>query len=257
MFSRNKLILAVLAVTLVAGLVACGRDADAGGGGPQPVVSTSAVQAGSEPLSHTINVSGIGTASARPDVANIQLGVETVNTDANVAVTQNTERMTAVMDVLREMNIEDKDIQTVQYSMWIEQPYNDKGEPSGDPRYHVVNQVNVRLYDLTKMGEVLNETLAAGANTASNISFGVADPTALQKEARDKAIADAKAKAEQLAAGLGAKVGSLRQVSESGGYVPAPSPMEGYGIGGGGAVPVSGGEFSVTIQIQVIFDIAE
>jgi uncharacterized protein YggE len=258
MFTRNRLILAALAGLLIVSLVACGQQADAGGGA-QPGVSTSALQTNGQPMPRTISVNGIGTASARPDVVNVQIGVETVNTDAGLAVTQNTERMTAVMDVLSDLAVEDKDVQTVQYSMWIEQPYNDKGEPAGEPRYHVVNQVNVRLHDLTKLGDLLSETLAAGANTVSNISFSVADPTALQKQARDQAIANAKAKAEQLATGLGANVGSLRQVSEYGGIItPPPAPMaEGYGIGGGGAVPVSGGEFSVTVEIQVVFDVAD
>jgi len=257
MFTRNKLILTVLAGLLVVGLVACGKEAAAGGGSQPGVSTTSALQANEQPMARTISISGSGTASARPDVAYVQLGVETVNTDASVAVTQNTERMTAVMDVLNTMGIEEKDVQTVQYSMWIEQPYDDKGQPSGDPRYHVVNQVNVRLHDLTKMGALLKETLAAGANTVNSISFGVADPTTLQKEARDKAIANARAKAEQLATGLGAKVGSLRQVSEYGGVITPAPYAESYGIGGGGGVPVSGGEFSVTVEIQVVFDIAE
>jgi hypothetical protein len=86
----------------------------------------------------------------------------------------------------------------------------------------------------------------------------VADPTELERQARDKAIADARAKAEQLAAGLGAKLGPVRQVSEYGGVVKVvEAPVAERALAAGAPVPVSGGEFSVTVQIQVVFDIAE
>jgi uncharacterized protein YggE len=258
MLTRNRIIFMALVGLLVIGLVSCGREATAGGG-PQPAVSTSLLQGEAESLPRTISINGSGIASARPDVASVQLGVETVNTDPSLAVNQNTERMTAVMDALTALGVEDKDVMTIQYSMWIEQPYDDKGQPSGEPRYHVVNQVSVKLHDPTKIGEVLDKTLAAGANMVNSISFSVADPTELKRQAREAATADAKAKAEQLAAGLGAELGSLHQASEySSGPVPfVEAPMEGYGIGGGGPVPVSGGEFSVKVEVQVVFDIAE
>jgi hypothetical protein len=144
--------------------------------------------------------------------------------------------------------------------MWIEQVVDREGQPTGESRYHVVNQVRVRLRDLTKTGELLQKALEAGANNVGGVSFSVADPKALQQEARDQAIADAQAKASQLAAGLGAQLGRLRQVSEYGGVIAPSVPVEAYAEGlrgGGGPVPVSGGEFSVTVEIQVVFDIAE
>jgi uncharacterized protein YggE len=81
------------------------------------------------------------------------------------------------------------------------------------------------MRDLSKTGELLQEALEAGANNVGGISFSVADPKALQQKARDQAIADAQAKAEQLAAGLGAQLGPLRQVSEYGGIVVPSAPV--------------------------------
>jgi len=254
--TRKMLILAALAGLLAVALVGCG-EATTAGGGPQAKPLTSALQSEVEPMPRTISVNGIGMASARPDVAEIQLGVETIKTDASLAISENTERMTAVMGALKEMNIEDKDVQTVNYSMWIEEVYDQEGKPTGEIRYHVVNQVRIKLRDLTKTGEVLQKALEAGANNVGGISFSVADSVALQREARDQAIANAQAKAEQLAAGLGAHVGPLRQVSEFGGVVVPFEARMAEGVGGGGAVPVSGGEFSITVEIQVVFDIAD
>jgi len=260
--NRNTLFFVSLAGLLAAALVGCGEAATAGAGpqpvGPQAAPPITPLQAGGEPTPRTISVNGIGTATAQPDLAEIQLGVEVVNADAGLAISENTERMTAVMDVLKEMGVEEKDIQTVKYSMWIEEMRDREGQPTGETRYHVVNQVRIRIRDLSKTGEVLQKALEAGANNVGGISFGVSDPAALQREARDQAIADARAKAEQLATGLDARLGPVRQVSEFGGVVtPKLAPMAERAMAAGGPVPVSGGEFSVTVQIQVVFDIAE
>ena len=256
MSTRKRILFIALIGLLVASLAGCAGEASAGGG-PQPVASTSALGANTETTPRTVSVNGLGMASARPDVADIQLGVETIDADAGLAVNENTERMTAVMDAIKAMGVEDKDVQTVQYSMWIEQQYDKQGEPTGENRYHVVNQVRIRVRELDKVGQLLQKALEVGANTVNGVSFSVADPTALQEKARQLAIANAKTKADQLAAGLGAKLGALRQVSEFGGLVAPVAPVWQEGIGGGGPVPMSGGEFSVTVEIQVIFDLAE
>ena len=226
------------------------------GGGQALAVRSSDV----ETLPRTISVNGSGTVTARPDIAYVTLGVQAINPDADKAVTENTERMSAVMSALKEMNIEDKDIQTTNYSMWLEEERDKDGNLTGVSRYHVSNEVRIKVRDLAKVGQLLQQTLKAGANSVGGISFSVDDPSALRKEARDKAIADARAKAEQLATGLGAKVGKVHQVSEYGNYEPdvrSATKLESYGVGGGGEVPVSGGELSVNVQIQVSFDIAD
>jgi uncharacterized protein len=211
----------IVALVAVLSIVAFGCKAPVkAGGGPQttaPVVAplvTSAGNVAAEQL-RTVSVNGTGTASARPDVAYLQFGVEAINVDAAVAINKNTESMSAVMAAITELKVEDKDVQTVNYSMWIEQQQDDKGKPVGEPRYHVVNTVRVRLRDLAKTGTLLQKVLKAGANSVGGISFSVAEPGALEREARDKAIADAKAKAEQLITGLGKKLGGVRMVSES------------------------------------------
>jgi hypothetical protein len=258
---RRTLLIIVTVVILATLFVGCRQVANAGGGGGSASSGqVTALQSGAEPAAHTVSVNGIGVASAQPDVALIQVGVESINTDAGRAVQENTTSMTGVMDVLKTLDVQEKDIQTVNYTMWIEQVYDREGQPTGEIRYHVVNQVQIRLRDLTKTGELMQKALEAGANNVGGITFTVADPEALQREAREKAIANARAKAEQLASGLGVQLGSLRQVSEYGGlFTPVPQAVmvEGGVGGGGGPVPVSGGEFSVSVEIQVAFDIAE
>jgi uncharacterized protein len=216
-----------------------------------------AVVSNSDTLPATISVNGVGTASATPDVAYVQLGVEAINTDPAAAVKENTDKMTAVLAALQAQGIAAEDIQTVNYDMTLEQVVDQDGKPSGEIRYHISNVVRVKVTDLSKVGSVLSAALEAGANTVSGIEFSVLDPVALQTQARDKAIADAQAKATQLASGFGAKLGPIHNVNEfSGPVAPSPRFAASAAVTGNGEVPVSPGQFTVTIEVQATYDIA-
>jgi uncharacterized protein YggE len=257
--SKHRTTTLVTAAMLLASIVAgCSETAQAGGGGQVEARTSASDIAGSGITAYTIVVSGSGMASGRPDVANVQLGVESIHADAGEAVDDNTRRMQTVMQSIRELDLEDEDIQTVNYNMWVEDIFDREGNPTNERRYHVVNQVTIRLRDLDRMGKLLESALAAGANSVGGISFGVSDPGALQQEARDRALGDAKAKAEQMAGALGASLGKIRYVGDTSG-LPAPGPVfaaEVRGVGGGGEVPIAAGQFEVAVNIQVIFDIS-
>ena len=253
---RKRNLLLFVAVTVLGLLVGCGSRATVAGSGVQSALP--AVSGGAE-MPYTITVNGTGVASAVPDVADIQLGVESTDRDAAEAISSNTMSMNAVMAAIKELGIEDKDIQTLSYNMWVEQVYDRDGMPTDEMRYHVSNQITVRLRMLDEAGKLLEEALKAGANNVGGITFGVDDTSALESEAREKAIADAEAKAEELAAGFEVRVGKVHQVSEyTSGYDPSPSSMlMRDGLGGGGEVPISGGSFNVSVDVQVIFDIEQ
>ena len=241
-------------------LFGCSKAVEAGGGDQTTqMLGVSSQSSGGASDLPGIYVSGTGTATAQPDLALISLGVETVSGEPGQAVDENTSRMNAVMDVLTGMQIEAKDLETISYNVWVEQVMDKDGMPADQMRYHAVNLVRVRLHDLSRTGELLTKALEAGANTVQGITFAVADSSSLEREARDLAIANAKAKAEQYATGLGAKLGALRQVSEIPGVIAFPSrslSAYGGGMGGGGDVSVSAGELSVSVQIEVVFDLA-
>lgn len=212
-------------------------------------------QSSGESFPRTISVNGSGMAGAAPDVAYITLGVETINPDPALVVDESTTKMEAVLTALKDLGIAEADIQTVNYSLWIEQVVDRNGVPTGESRYHLVHQVRVKVADLAKTGQVLQAALKAGANTVAGVEFTVADPTALQQQAREKAMASARAKAEQLAAGFGVKLGAVRSINEFTGAPPVPVAFS-EGVGGGG-VPVQGGTLNVTVEVQVTFDIAD
>ncbi len=244
------------ALALIAALVVGCAVPAAAGGGPT-AANTAALLAAqqTEALPRTISVNGSGVASAAPDVAYVSLGVETVNADPAQAVADNNTKMTAVMEAIKALGIAETDIQTVNYTMWIEQVVDGDGVPTGETKYHVSNQIRVKIIDFDQTGEALQSALAAGANTVAGVEFAISDPSALQQQARDKAMAAAQTKAEQLASGFKVTLGPVRNVNEFSGVVqPAALAM---GIGGGESAPISGGSFSVTVEVQVVYDIAD
>lgn len=205
----------------------------------------------------TISVNGSGNVSASPDVVDIQLGVETVSDDPAEAVSENTTRMNAVMGVLKDFEIDPGHVQTVYYNMWVEAVMGEDYQPTGEQRYHVTNQINIRSKDLTTTGALIQEAIGAGATTIAGVTFGIEDTATLEQTAMDKAIEDAKIKAERMAEQMGVALGDVRSVMQGGAYYP-PVPYYGEkgGMGGGGAaVPISEGQFSVTVQVQVVYEL--
>ncbi len=171
----------------------------------------------------TLTVSGTGKVFITPDIAYITIGVHTEGLEAEVAVIDNNKQAQEVIDTLKDMGVEDKDIQTTNFSIYPRQEYDTNGKPTGELTYVVDNSVFVTIRDLEMVGEVLDQVVSAGANQISGIQFDVADRTASQSEARKAAVADARAKAEELAAAAGVKLGAVQTISEytSGG----PTPM--------------------------------
>ncbi len=240
--ARVSLAIAILALAAVIGSVA--------------VVGASSDEAASSEAPRTLTVNGDGVASAAPDIADIELGVETIDEDPTVAIDDNTTAMDSVIEALIDLEIAEDDIQTRSFNMWVEQIYDEDG-PTGDFRYHVVNQITVRVRDIDMTGDVLGAALAAGANNVRGISFGVEDTQALEEAARDAAVDNAVAKAEQLAERLGVTVGSPRHVAEiSGGFPQQVRVERAVALESGGAsVPVSPGDFTIRVSVNIVFDI--
>jgi uncharacterized protein YggE len=203
----------------------------------------------------------MGRASGAPDVAHINVGVETESAAVQQAVADNKAKMTKLLDALKSLEIADKDIQTSNYGVFTErQPVpGPEGKDGGGPTtYHVNNQVSVTVRDVSKLGDVLDKVVAAGANNVYGVSFSVDDTSKLQADARAKAIADAKERAESLAKLTGATLGEVVSVSE---VIGGPGPVfdssrmsAAVGLGGGGA-PIQPGELEVNTSVQVTYAI--
>lgn len=250
----DRRILALGSLLVIAALVVSG--CAAAQAAPAPAQAAAPQQGGGTDAGpRLLSVNGVGTAAATPDIAYVELGVDVKSSSASEAVAESTDRMSKVMEALAELEVEEKDIRTVAYNMWVEEERDREGNPTGERTYHVVHRVRVTVRALEQVGTLLEKALEAGANTVGGIQFAVEDPTALQQEAREKAIANAKDKAQQLADGLGVSLGepyTINEYSAVGPVVEKAVLMEARAAAGGaGPVPVSPGELTVTVELSV------
>lgn len=217
----------------------------------------------SQYLTNTITVVGSGDAQGAPDVAYLQLGIDVVASDPGAAIKEANAVMDKVQAAVKQAGVADEDMQTANFNVYPEDVYDPTtGQPTGQRRYHVNNFLNVKIKDVSKVGDVIDGGLNSGATNVSSLYFGVDDTAELEKEARGKAIEDAKSRAQQLADGLGVKLGPAIIVNESIGYPgPIPYAYDGRmaGLGGGpveaAAAPISPGQMTVTMQVSVTFTI--
>jgi uncharacterized protein YggE len=206
----------------------------------------------------TIMVSGSGTACAEPDVADITFGVDISRDDPGDAVDDAAVMMQSAMDAAAGLGVDPADLETTSYSMWVEQEYDYQTyEYTGRLLYHVTHYASADVRDLDTVGEVLSALVSAGANTISGVSFVYEDESALRDRARELAVADARRIADLLAAQLGVHLGSPISVSEWVDYYPMSRASTGW-LGGDACTevpPVSGGAFSITLNVQVSYSI--
>jgi len=188
-------------------------------------VAPGAARAGEAPFQRTLRVNGHGEAHVAPDIARVQIGVTTEAATAQEALSQNTRQMNELVARVKELGIASKDLGTSGFS--IGPRYARDGHSIVG--YQVSNGVTVTIRDIAKAGPLLDKVVSAGANQVSGISFDVSDSTALLTEARKQAVADAHAKAAELAAGTGTKLGPVLTIEEGGGG-PIPRPMRGLQV---------------------------
>ena len=203
-------------------------------------------------MSDRIDVSGTGTAQARPDRLVARLGAEGVGADVATALAAGESAARAMAEAARSAGVVDGDLRTEDMS--VGQHHDQQGQPSG---YRAWLGLTVTLRDVGGSGAVLGDVLAAGGDAARllGVSLAVSDPSTALEEARAGAVADARAQAKHLAALAGRELGAVRRIStvaEPG--MPRPIAMAAKGVRAA-AMPVEAGEASVTVSLQVRFDL--
>lgn len=235
-----------LSVFLLIGLLAALSAGCAAGG---PTGSVTAQSAGQR----TVTVIGTGEVSLMPDIAYVSLGVESTAANVDEAKSEVDSRMASLLEALQASGIEEKDVQTVSYDIYVERsPREGIMEAAGGELYHVSNMVHVKVRDINRIGAVIDAAVEAGANQVYGISFSVEDESRWQAEARARAMEDARSRAEHLAQLADAELGDVISVSEVIGGSPVGVRMD-YAESALGGANIQLGELTLSLQIQVVF----
>ncbi len=210
-----------------------------------------------------INVSATGDASIAPDLAYLTLAVMRENATAREALTANNTAMAEVLAAMKAFGIAEKDLQTSGFSINPIYVYPNADQPQTPPKitgYQVSNSLSVRVRDLAKLGEVLDEAVTLGVNSGGNVTFGNDDPGAAIKQARIEAMKEAVDKAKTLTEAAGAKLGKIIAINESSNQ-PQPMAMMQARMEMDAAapksVPMAAGESSYSVNVNVSFEIVQ
>lgn len=216
------------------------------------------VPLGSQPTG--IWVTGEGEVTVTPDLAILSLGVQAQADTVARAQSEVSTAMGAVISELNARGIENKDIQTQYFSINPTLRYDPQTGEEELTGYRVTNTVTVKVRNVENTGTIIDAVAAAGGNyiIINSIEFTVDDPTPYREEARDKALADAREKAEQIADSTDVSLGKPTYINETTSFTPYIKDLAGQGI----SVPapevsssISPGEATVTVTIQIAYSI--
>ncbi len=196
-----------------------------------------------------ITVTGRAEAKAVPDVATLSIGVETEASTPGEALADNAGRMTAVMERLKGAGIEARDLGTSQLGIWP--IYAERQQPRRTIGYRASNQLAVTIRDIDRLGEILDQAVADGANAVNGPAFGVDDPEPLLQAARDAAVRDAIAKAERYATTAGVELGEVISMDEVGGSPVLPRQMRAEAMAA--STPIAPGETTISASVTMTF----
>ncbi|HUF40228.1 MAG TPA: SIMPL domain-containing protein [Anaerolineales bacterium] len=259
MFAKSKpiiFLLAAAALVLSAYGVMVAQARGSGGALAAPQAQTT------QPATRTLSVSGSGQVQLAPDIAYVTIGVHTQDVDAQVAVDENTAQVEALIDALVASGVARADLQTTNFNIYSWEDYSlpvDSESQKPPIVYSVDNSVYVTVRDLDGLGDLLSTAIDAGANNIWGIQFDVTDKSEATSQAREAAVAAARAQAEELAGFAGVELGQIVSISSYGGGYPIPFAQ---GMGGSGvaaeaaaSVPVSPGQITVSVEVSIVFEI--
>ena len=205
----------------------------------------------------TISVSGFGEASGKPDMILIQLGVNVVADQVGEAMQESNQVMDEITQALLGVGIAEEDLQTTNFNVWPEDKYDPMtGQSTGERVFHVDSTLQVKVRDIDQAPSVIETAVEKGANNIYGLTYDIDDKSTLEAEARSKAMVDAEVRAKQLAAEIGVTLGDPILVSEgtSGGTIYPVAYERAVGMGGG--PPISAGQLTVSLQVNITYAIS-
>lgn len=218
-----------------------------------------------QPYARTVTVTAEGKVSAKPDLARVTLAVVSEKPTVKAATEDSNAKMNKIIDAVKALNIDPKDITTSGYNLspTYKYPQNESPQITG---YTLRQELTVKVRKLEIVDQVLDTATRAGANEVGQLSFDIDDTGPLKNDAREKAFAKAKEKAEQMANAAGVNLGRVVTFSESFNDYPMPYANFSYaekaidgGRGMGGVVApspaIEPGSKELTVNVSVTYEI--
>jgi uncharacterized protein len=240
-----------------------GDGGNASGGTPaaaaapvEATASTAGTGDTATPSTAGITVTGVGTVLGRPDTMTVTIGVNVIRPTVSEATAEATASATALFDALEAAGVAEQDIQTQNYSISPQYRY-DEGSTPVLTGYQVSNTVLAKIRDVDAAGSVIDAAVAAGGDSSivQGIGFAVEDDTERLAEARAKAFADARAKAEQLAELAGVELGQVLRMAETLGGASPVFGIENMAADSASRTPIQPGEVTSEVRVDVVFAI--
>lgn len=203
----------------IAALMLCAATFPAAAVQAQPAAAITQAIAGTR-----LDINATGEVTRVPDLAIISAGVVTRASKASAALQQAATRMDRVRAALKRAGVADRDIQTSNINLNPEYSYENNQAPRLTG-YSATNQLSVRFRDIGNAGAILDALVAEGANQINGPTLTIDKPEAALDEARSRAVASGRARAELYARALGLRIVRVVSVSESGGNYAPPPPM--------------------------------
>jgi len=202
-----------------------------------------------------LDISATGEVTRVPDVAIISAGVVSRSASASGALQDTANRMSQVLAALKRAGVADRDIQTSNVSLNPEYRYPENQSPQL-VGYTASNNVTVRFRDIRSSGKILDALVTVGANQINGPTLTVDKPESALDEARAKAVAIGRARAELYAHSLGLRVVRIVSVNESGGYaVPPPAPMMMMAQARKADTSIEAGEQKLQVNVAMTFEL--
>jgi len=206
---------------------------------------------GDRPGERLVSVSATGSVDAEPDLASVSVGAIVEADTAKEALARSSALMAKLIDGLKALGVAAKDIQTTAINIEPRYTQAKDGRPAALAGYRLVNRVHLTVREVKRLGEILDGAIGLGANQVNGIGFDVSNAETLMDEARRRAIANARRRAELYAAAAGAQLGSVLTISETNNASPGALPMA--RAAAGGPVPVEPGTRALTVEVNLTY----
>ena len=215
----------------------------------------------SQPLVPRLTVRGQGTVSVRPDIAIVTMGASVRRETSSEAFDRANELIATLNQVLRSNGVPERDVTTRQFSLSPEFGRPPEGGIPPIVAWRAVNILSIKLRDFSRIGPVIDAAAAVLGNDAqiSGISFTVEDTDAITSQARDQAIANARERAQQIAAAAGVRLVRILSITET--SAPPPTPVArlaapaAAGVAASQVAEVAPGEQNLIVTVEIVYEI--